>query len=433
MKFLIFILFIMVTNVYYSVSAFGTGDIKVACNISIVGGVGVATFSEPQTGNIGVGCRVISSNVDGFISEMTNSTTATIVSALGVAHGNVSSEALTSISHEYASLSAFEAGFTDANHINDTDLINADIKAHACCYYDHDNQTAMGSVTINWGGTVDATRHLKIFTPEGGTESINNQRHLGLWDGNKFFVEGSSVGIVRVQEGQTRVEGLQFFLNSSGNSRVGLYLDSIGDDSYVSKNIIKFSGTGTGCYGIRTNGDAGQSDYIFNNLVYGFSTTGSWGINISQNISEEGFIYNNTVYGCTVGIQSASSDATVINNVSAENGDDFFGTFTTIDFNASDDGDGTNAQTLSATRADDFADVTIDDYSIVSGSVCVENGADDPGSGLYSDDIVGIARSSAWDIGAFELVAVVGRTTKNTRAFPLGERIGMGFGMGRVA
>jgi hypothetical protein len=38
----------------------------------------------------------------------------------------------------------------------------------------------------------------------------------------------------------------------------------------------------------------------------------------------------------------------------------------------------------------------------------VGEGTDNPGSGLYSDDIIGTARSSPWDIGAFEYTSGAG-------------------------
>ena len=91
------------------------------------------------------------------------------------------------------------------------------------------------------------------------------------------------------------------------------------------------------------------------------------------------------------------------------NSDDFKGTIT-IDHCASDDLDGTNPVDISpgATEADDweacFTDYANGDFSLKSDSVCVGAGVDDPGSGLYSDDILGNTRTSPWDIGAFEYV-----------------------------
>jgi hypothetical protein len=53
----------------------------------------------------------------------------------------------------------------------------------------------------------------------------------------------------------------------------------------------------------------------------------------------------------------------------------------------------------------DVIDVDNGDFSLVADGNCIGNGTDDPSSGLYSDDIIGTARTSTWDIGAFEYVA----------------------------
>ena len=47
----------MASNVYYSISPFGTGDIKTG-SPTITIAAGVATLSVAQTGNIGQGCRI---------------------------------------------------------------------------------------------------------------------------------------------------------------------------------------------------------------------------------------------------------------------------------------------------------------------------------------------------------------------------------------
>ena len=95
-----------------------------------------------------------------------------------------------------------------------------------------------------------------------------------------------------------------------------------------------------------------------------------------------------------------------INCVSVGNTNDFELTGASISiYNcASDDGDGTNAQVLVSTNnyEDEFVDYVNNNFALVVDSVCIGNGLDDPGSGLYDDDIVGTQRSSTWDIGPHE-------------------------------
>lgn len=239
----------MTLSVFYSISPFGTGDQKVVSDITIAGGAGVATFTVAQTGNIGVGCHVISDNVDGYISVMTNSTTATIVTALGAVHGNVSQESLTSISHEYASIAAYEAGFIDASHINDTDLTNADVIAFAPCYYDHDDGTVDGNDVGVSFGTTGAANYLEIYTPQGGTESINNQRH----NGTSVDVSGvgyqisSAASTVRTAEDYINLIGLDIVTSDATESALGMSLGAptIGDNLVNTKNCIIHNSSGT--------------------------------------------------------------------------------------------------------------------------------------------------------------------------------------------
>ena len=68
------------------------------------------------------------------------------------------------------------------------------------------------------------------------------------------------------------------------------------------------------------------------------------------------------------------------------------------------------------TEADDwdaaFTDYSNGDFSVKNdSSVLYGAGTDNPGAGLYSDDIIDTARSSTWDIGAFEYVAAGGGST----------------------
>ena len=73
---------------------------------------------------------------------------------------------------------------------------------------------------------------------------------------------------------------------------------------------------------------------------------------------------------------------------------------TTVDYCASDDGDGTNAVAPSgANWANEFSNAAGGDFTLVAGGNCEGGGTDDPGSGLYSNDMDGDAYTSPWSIG----------------------------------
>ena len=391
----------MAANVYYSSSPFGSGDIKVASNISIAGGAGAATFSVAQTGNIGVGCHVISSGIDGFISEMTDSTHATIVTALGVAHGNVTSETLTSIAHEYASISAYEAGFTDASHINDTDLTNADVAAFCPCYYDHDDQTLDTTATQISFGTTGATQYLQFYTPMGGTESINNQRHSGVWDANKWALDisASGGGPLNIDESFVRIIGLQVRHQATSLNRKVIDIFSTGTTSYkVYSNIVRGDAASTGVTDGIFTGSGGVTAEIWNNVGYDFTGAG-----ILTNFTHtDTTIYHNTIHNSVSGFDLNSKNPTAKNNIGQSNTTDYANIASaTTSNNVDEDGTG------DITGAVAFTDEANDDFSLASGDT-VAAGAGTDLTGTVDVDIIGTARSSSPSCGAFELVAAAG-------------------------
>jgi hypothetical protein len=224
-------------------------------------------------------------------------------------------------------------------------------------------------------------------------ESSGGPYRLVLSAGNQIFI---------VSEPIVTIDGLQIKntvladasstalrVQNSGTTEIGNCIIPVpGDGNSIEINSGSMNAYNNICYGIGTLSAASEGIYIQN------ATT----VNL----------YNNLTHNFGSGIERDAGTVTVTNHISFENNDDFEGTMT-IDSSASDDGDGTNAQTLNATSdyAAEFNDLSSDDYNPVSGASSVDNGATDPGSGLFSDDILGVSRpsGSAWDIGPFEYVA----------------------------
>lgn len=397
-------------DVFYSVRPAGAGsgnDLKVACNISISSGV--ATFSVAQTGDIGVGCYVTSDNVAGYISEMTDNTHAKIITATGATHANVSSEALGAIYHPYASLAEAEAGSGDASHLSTFDLTadGADVNLF-WPYYGASADTT--TVTIN-SYITDGTHKITVYTPQGGTESINNWRHAGVWDDDKASYERAGDGINSSVQNFT-IDGLQLKLTNQYSTKYLLRVGAVNSGAtFTVRNCIivgDVSGTG-GHVGIYLP-DSDCTYYAHNNIIYGFNT-GSAGSGVECSGSGGTYyIYNNIIFDCYQGIYGITANAYIKNCAVFGNTDDFNGTLT-IDHCASDDGDGTNAVDISpnATEADDwaaaFTDYTNGDFSLKSGSPLIDAGTD-LSAVMDSVDIIGTSRPQGdyWDIGAFEYV-----------------------------
>lgn len=428
----------MATDVFYSVSPFGTGTLLTDGGVNptiVVDGSGNATVTLNDAtwthgDNIGVGVTVEYNSIISYIDTITSATSFHLVTTLGANASSQSSTDLTSVHYEYASLSVFEAGFTDASHVNNASLVTADIRAFAPCYYDHDDDTPDTAALVVAGHTDDSTRYLEMFTPQGlgNSESINDQRHNGISSsesGGKqnYRLErngGNAVQFISATPAyNTRLIGLEIYQVSTADSiRRCIQYNSGGttvNNYRIGECIIRSAPSAGGASsrdGIEVGGSGGfgSTFVIYNTIIYGGgSSASSIGVTMADG-SYTLTILNCTIYNWGLGVDEASGIVQITNSVVAENTTDFnaFGDPTTIDNCASDDGTGSNPQTLSGTRANDFTDVANGDFSLVSGSVCIGNGLDDPGSGLYSTDIVNFLRTSIWDISAFEFVVVGG-------------------------
>jgi hypothetical protein len=398
-------------NVYYSVSFYGTDDIKTGNpNISITDGI--ATLDAAQTGNIGQGCRITydSSAHYCFISLVNSSTSFNVVDEHGVAMGNHTSVAVNSIAHEYVNLTAAEAGAYDANHVNNTSLVAANVILNFCCYYDHSDYTAdTTTVTID-GWTTDATRYINIYTPTGGTQSINNQRHSGIWDTNKYRIEATSTAsnqgpIMFYQVNFGRVTGIQFKCTWTGYpSCYGVrgYATTGSSDIRVSKCIFDITTDGN-------EGNAIVSDTsttvmnVFNNVLYGNDAVQANAIRLTDGTLNA---YNNTIYRFQRGLNRVGGTGTAYNNIvtACGNTNAIVGTWTE-NYNATDGTDAGFAGANDRTgQTFTFVDLAGRDFHLNSTDAgAKDQGTHDPSSGIFHDDITGYTRpESNWDIGAFE-------------------------------
>ena len=174
------------------------------------------------------------------------------------------------------------------------------------------------------------------------------------------------------------------------------------------------SGTVKNCY-VRTNYErhrgidigngVGDGNKIYNTIVFASTEDSNthWGINIDDSTD----VYNCVVRGpYDIGIRGSEAVGDTVNvkncavfNCTDDISDGGAGTFT-IDYNASDDGDGTNAVSPSgADWANEYAGYATGNFTLTAGGNCEGGGTDDPGSGLYSTDIDGDSYTSTWSIG----------------------------------
>lgn len=256
-------------------------------------------------------------------------------------------------------------------------------------------------VQADW--TCDATHTITVIGADFPSD--------GIWDSSAYVLYNNSVGTaLSIGTPYTTIRNLQVYATQNGSPNY-IYGVTIGNTTGVVIDSCIIQGDPNSVdpwyfFGLAISNGANVD--VINTIVYGWDSqaggTAGIGIDVSGPTSVVN-LYNCTVYNCQdYGIRRYSSGTlNVYNCAVGDCGDDFNGTIATIQNCCSDDGDGSNAQNPSGGDWDnEFTDKDNGDFSLLAGGNCVGNGTDDPGSGLYSDDITGGGRTSPWDIGAFE-------------------------------
>ncbi len=380
----------------FSISPFGTGTLETgAGNIAITSGV--ATTSVAQTGNIGIGTMFEYNSINCLITAVNSTTSFNVIDVDGTATPDQASTAITSVHHVWASQSAMEAAFTGATFLNTSNLVTGTLNVSCECYYDHDDSTKDTTTFVTQFGTTNATYFLTYRSPRGGTESNNDQFPAdGIFDSTKFY-GGADTLYHEVFQDFTVIDNIQFE-GVDSSTTVSMERDEI-----TVRNCI-FEMVGGPAIDVQDFG-GGFDMHIYNNTINN-TTSGSNGIIVNNGTALISF---NTIKGFSNGINEPGGTATPTSNAIFINTDDFNSVSGTIDYNASDDGDGTNAVTFSGGATDyaaNFKDYTATppdlDLKDFSGSNAI-GAAGNPVAGITTD-LLGRARDgSTPSIGAFEM------------------------------
>lgn len=257
--------------------------------------------------------------------------------------------------------------------------------------------------------TTSASNYLLII----GEQSPNHfsSTPSGKWDTSKYRIEiTNSNGIYNNTPCHWRIEGVQVQVTVSNGSSYDAIKSANANqtasdcDNRISHCIVKgvvTSGALTG-YQVRPyGGGAGGTAKTWNNVAwnctYGF-----------QNDFSTGEFYNNTAYGCGYGFVENASMKVVNCLAAASVNQGFVGTFTSSNYNAESDGNGAPGANSRTSQTFTFLDAAAGDFRLSMSDAGARNfGTSDPGSGLFSDDLVGYTRSGSWDIGASEAHAAV--------------------------
>jgi hypothetical protein len=222
-----------VADVYYSVGQNSSDHKTGSPTITIVSGV--ATFSVAQIAdNLVAGDRVTynSSTQICYLKSKISPTSWNVITALGAAAADRTAIAVDSIAHEYTSLSAAEAGASDANHLNTSNLATGNYILHIVCCYDSASDTTAFTVD---GWTMSATYYLEIIAPNNSQSDCNvRQRHQGIWSATKFNITVSNAAAIQIKDTHVRVIGLQIKVSTTNaGDQCGIYVNTYTGDSDI--------------------------------------------------------------------------------------------------------------------------------------------------------------------------------------------------------
>ncbi len=259
------------------------------------------------------------------------------------------------------------------------------------------------AVTIN-GFTMDATRYLVIQA-----DSANRAIKTSL-DATRYILSVTDADAINVNDSHVRIYGLQIrIVYAAATGKSCIFAND--DSDYLQVGYCRLVGHPTTAQSRGATLNSGSvANYIFNTIIENHRI----GLYVG---GTNNYIYNCIVYNINQeGVwTTGSSNWYIRNTASFTTADDFYdgtsGTYD-IDYVALDDTDAFahHVHPSGGNWANEFNNAAAGDWTLLVGGNCVGAGVDDPGSGLYSDDIDRAARASTWDIGADEYVAAGGGT-----------------------
>ncbi len=286
-----------------------------------------------------------------------------------------------------------------------TDLVSANNYMTVYCRSSSGTHDTANFSIVGW--TLSATSYIEIVGADFPSD--------GIYNDTKYVFDNSTAAYgLQIYSGYVSFRNIQFLVTTDGtNARhmVVPFTTAGQNDIYFDSCIIKGVCSGTGSASAFLLNDADCVLTLYNTVIYGFKSgaDSSFGGIIIIDCSSL-TINNCTLFNNYYGIQRLSGTVVVNNSAVFNNTDDWSGTIV-ADYCASDDANATtytNGQDFTAEATDwnkVFEDYTIGDVRLkdyTSTPCCVARGIDNPGSGLYLDDIRGLTRTSSWDIGAFE-------------------------------
>lgn len=277
---------------YFGVCPNCPADFKVAGNVTVAGGAGLATFAAAQNHALmGVGAEVVFNALTYYVASKVDQSNWYLVDANGVAAANAGPFAVTSITHPFASLSAAEAGYAALTGNADITAAGANQDLYFPCYCEQSSYTTDTSVRFD-GPTCDATHEIFCYTPFNRAAECNfNHRVVnnGVWDNTRYRLFTNGTRIVELEDTAgnnlfVHFEGLQVRNQTSGTTTRYCFQvrPTAGSSIWIEKSILRLeSGNGLR-YGIVNSTTAGCIIIAKNNVIYLEATQASIGIGIGE-------------------------------------------------------------------------------------------------------------------------------------------------------
>lgn len=304
------------------------------------------------------------------------------------------------LANAYSSMTAWEAA-------EQTDLVTDTDWHHV--YFTASLGGAEDGQTLIRGWTTGAANYILM-------EALSSDRAKKTsFDTGIYRKTGTdhATGTIYIREEYVRIDGMQVGVNITdvGYGMLMGDIDATGNDIRIYNcRIEALSASGTGGGSAINVLDADADVSIWNSIFRGFVSGTDSGFRCVQITCNTTIIYNCILEGNVQGLRSTSGTITAINNSVFNNTDDFVGTIT-ANYNASDDGDGTNPVSPSgADWANEMANWATGNYTLTAGGNCEDGGINDPGLGLNTTDMDGDTWVNPWSIGVDQIVSAGGNT-----------------------
>lgn len=407
-------------NCHFSVGQNAATDLKTGtptCTISS----GVLTFSTPQTGNIGVGCKITyDTSKTCYISAKQSTSVWGVVTLLGASPTNEASPVtVDSIMHVFSSLSSAVSNVAGASYLNSSDWVTSQYKVYIWLYRQTGDDT--NAVTLPANITFSASYNLNISTVKNTSTECNTNNWISgkKWTAGGYVLSvdndnalnGASGGVEPTYVVIDRIQA-----EIGGNTTAGKCWVGYDNDNCTIKNFIFRMKAGATAAHSGTLNRYTDATLIANGIIYGFAN--SYGVNADQpgNGSNQKYM-NISVYGCATGFYTGTSNTYqvgIIDNViclgnttdwniaaatwtggtghRAENNIDGSTNVTSLNNQA-------NNQT-SKVSTNVWVDPANGDFNLKAGSAARLTGRTES---EFTIDIDGLVRATPWDSGPIQM------------------------------